>query len=103
MKNLLSQADPNRMATLIAREERLIEANKRHGYVNMVLTKTGLQSNPKEDRYTKCLLAIHKEKVSLWRSKRENNESYKQNLANAKKAVAGMITNNEMFNLTPFI
>jgi len=89
MKNL--SQNKSRLATLSAREERLIEANKRHSYVSMILTSSGLAENPKSERYLKCLLAIHKEKVGLWIFNRENNEIYRANLNNAKSAVSKLL------------
>lgn len=80
----------NRLATLIAREQRLIEANSQNDYVTMVLTKQGLISNPKADRYTNLLLEIYREKVGIWIFKRENNEIYKRQLETAKVAVSQM-------------
>lgn len=47
----------NRLQTLKARHERLINANYLNHYTQL--------GNPKIDKYYKCLLAIKKEKMNL--------------------------------------
>jgi len=60
----LTQTDPNRMATITARYERLISANQIKDYIRLC-----------PERYLKVLLAIKKEYTQLMRQ----NEAFVNN------------------------
>ena len=102
MANLMNQIESNkkRLLQLQLREERLIQATTRNGYVNMILTQSGLQPNPKEAQYLRLLKEIHAEKVGLWLFNQENNKKYAEHLQTAKGNIAASLTKSVLFNLT---
>lgn len=80
-----------RLQQLNNRYERLIELNETNNYTSMVLTSNGLQPNPNAERYLNLILAIKKQKTTIWIANRKNCLKTSQNIETAKNAVINLL------------
>jgi hypothetical protein len=106
MTNVKKISENNkRLAVLNNRYEKLLELNSIRSYVSMILTENGLVSNPKTTKYLNLLLAIKKEKQTIWIDNRNLNQKYAESLEvakqnNARYLASITLTRNDLFNLT---
>lgn len=106
MTNVKQISENNkRLEVLNNRYEKLIEINSIRSYVSMILTEKGLVSNPKTTKYLNLLLAIKRERQTIWANNRILNTKYSENLENAKQVNAQYLasitlTKTDLFNLT---
>jgi hypothetical protein len=99
------QKNQKRLSVLNNRYEKLIELNSIRSYVSMILTESGLVSNPKTTKYLNLLLAIKREKQNLWIENRNLNQNYAESLEfakqkNARYLASITLTRTDLYNLT---
>ena len=106
MTNVKQISENNkRLQVLNNRYQKLIELNSIRSCVAMILTENGLVSNPKTTKYLNLLLAIKREKQTIWIDNRNLNQKYAESLevakqTNARYLASITLTRQDMFNLT---
>lgn len=93
------QKNQNRLKTLNNRYEKLIELNLAKRYLSMILTESGLEPNPKSDKYLKTILEIKQQKTAIWTENRQLNEVYRNNIVNGMASLT-TLTRAHLFTLT---